>query len=581
MAIFINSIHFSFFIFFIMSFQKNIFLIFISILLSYPIFAQKKGIIAQNGMVVSAHPEASRIGLAILQKGGNVFDATVAVEFALAVCFPVAGNIGGGGFVVYRKANGEVGALDYREKAPSKAHRDMYLDKEGKVIKGLSEKGHLAAGVPGTVAGMYQLHQKFGVLPWKYVIQPAIDLARKGVVLTEKEAQGLNRNRDNFLQYNTFSPAFVKTTKQNWSKGEVLIQEDLANTLVRIRDAGKDGFYAGITAEKIVNEMQKRQGIITLEDLKNYRATWRRPLIGNYKGHKIITMSPPSSGGIGILQMLNMLENFDLKKLGFHTPQSIQLIVEAERRYFADRSFYMGDADFYPVPVDNLISKSYAKQRIQDIQLEKASKSSDIQAGAFVPQESEETTHYSIIDKQGNAVAATTTLNSGYGSHVVVEGAGFILNNEMDDFSVKPGVPNLYGAIGGEANAIEAHKKMLSSMTPTILEKEGKLLMVVGTPGGTTIMTSVMQVILNVLDFGMTMQEAVDAPRFHHQWLPDEVFVEDGMMWNQKTQDKLNQWGYKIKPRGTIGRVDAILVLPDGKYEGAADKRGDDTALGY
>jgi gamma-glutamyltranspeptidase/glutathione hydrolase len=544
---------------------------------------QRKGVIATKAMVVSAYPDASKIGLDILKKGGNAFDAMIATELALAVCYPVAGNIGGGGFMVYRTHKSEYGALDYREKAPSKAHKDMFLDAQGNVIPNLSLESHLAVGVPGTIDGIWQVHQKFGTLPFKELVQPAIDLAYRGVVLTKAEADGFNEYRTDFIKNNTQNPHWIKPEGILWKAGDTLKHIDLAHTLERIRDNGRDGFYKGKTAELIVAQMkspQTNKGIISLEDLQNYKATWRKPVIGNYKDYKIISMSPPSAGGIGLIQMLGMVEKFPLKEWGFHHPKSIQAIVEAERRFYADRATYIGDPDFYKVPIKKLLDKTYIAKRIQDFTPEKATPSRQIKAGMLKGKESEETTHYSIVDAFGNAIAVTTTLNDNYGSKIMVNGAGFLLNNEMDDFSSKTGVPNMFGVVGGKANAIAPNKRMLSSMTPTILEKNGKLFMIVGTPGGSTITTSVFQVVLNVIEFDMSLQEAIEKPRFHHQWLPDLVYIEKAT-FDEKTRKILAQWGYELKERSNIGKVNGVLVLPDGKLEGGADNRRDDTAVGY
>lgn len=532
----------------------------------------------RNGMVVSASAEASEVGLNILKKGGNAVDAAVAVQFALAVVYPNAGNLGGGGFMVYRSAAGEINALDFREKAAALASRDMYLDSVGNPVADRSLYGHLAAGVPGSVAGMAEAHQKYGKLKWEELVAPAVKLARDGFKISARTARELNRLRESFVKYNPAGTALIKDG--DWGEGDLLVQPELANTLGQIRDKGAAGFYKGSVADSIVAEMRRGGGIISLEDLKNYKAVWRKPVTGNYKAYKIITMPPPSSGGIALLQLLKAVEPFPLKRWGLNADSTVQIMVEAERRVYADRAEYLGDPDFYKVPQTALLSDTYIKQRMADFKWDKAGLSSEIKAGVLNGQEHEETTHFSIVDRDGNAVSLTTTLNGSYGSAVMVKGAGFLLNNEMDDFSVKPGSPNMYGLVGGEANAIAPGKRMLSSMTPTIIEKGGQLFMVIGTPGGSTIITSVFQTILNVIEFDQKMQPAVAARKFHHQWLPDTVFVEKGAL-DSLTRLKLSGKGYQIVERGDIGRVDAILKTKWGYYLGGADPRGDDTALGW
>ena len=532
----------------------------------------------KNGMVVTAHPEASKVGIDILKKGGNAIDASIAVQFALAVVYPNAGNIGGGGFLVYRDAKGNTDALDFREKAPLNAKEDMYWDKDGNAITDLSLYGQLAAGVPGTVDGMVKAHEKYGKLSWKELVTPAINLALKGFKITKQQASELTNKHKDFVRLNAKTNAL--TSKVNWVEGDLLIQADLAKTLKLIQQKGRKGFYEGKTADLIVKEMNRGNGIISKKDLADYHSVWRTPVSGLYKGYKIISMPPPSSGGIALISLFQSVEDYPLNKWGFQSEKSIQTIVEAERRVYADRAEHLGDPDFVKVPQAQLLNKTYNVNRMKDFSFDKATPSSSIKAGEIIGKESMETTHYVIVDKDGNAASVTTTLNGSYGSLVVVNDAGFLLNNEMDDFSVKPGTPNMYGLVGGKANAIEPSKRMLSSMTPSILEKDGKLFMVVGTPGGSTIITSVFQTILNVIDFNMTMQEAVAAPRFHHQWLPDQVDYEPKAI-STNVREALQQKGYNLKERKPYGRVDGILVNPDKTYQGGADPRGDDTIVGY
>lgn len=542
------------------------------------LWAQQAERAYRKGMVVCAYPDAARAGLEILKEGGNAVDAAVAVQFALAVTLPQAGNIGGGGFMVYRSAKGQAATLDFRERAPALAGENMYLDANGNVIPDKSLYTHQAAGVPGSVDGMVQAHQKYGKLPWAALVQPAINLARNGFKVTEHLANDLNHSLADFNRLNSGrTNYFTKTTP--WKAGDILVLEDLAKTLTLIRDKGRAGFYEGTVATQIVDEMKAGQGLITQSDLNNYHSVWRKPVVGKYKQFKVITMPPPSSGGIALLQLLHSVEPYPLSRWGHNQDSTVQLLTEAERRVYADRSKYLGDPDFYKVPVDSLLNPAYITGRMKSFSWAHATPSSSIQPGGFAGYESDQTTHYSIVDEQGNAVSITTTLNGSFGNKIFVKGAGFLLNNEMDDFSSKPGVPNMYGLVGGKANSIQPGKRMLSSMTPTILEKNGKLFMVVGTPGGSTIITSVFQTILNIIEFKQDAQQAVTSRRFHHQWLPDEVITENNALRGTVITN-LQQKGYKIISRGNIGRVDAIVITPKG-LTGGADPRGDDVKAGW
>ena len=536
------------------------------------------GLMTERAMVVSAREEASQIGSDIMQKGGNAFDAMVATEMALALTYPTAGNLGGGGFIVYRTQSGEIGSFDFREKAPLQATKDMYLDTEGAFIKEKSKVGGLAVGVPGTIAGIFAVHQKLGTLPIEEILKPVIDLAQRGYVVTEKQAKRLEKYKATFEEVNKETSLYTRDYKE----GDTIKNIALANTLTRISQQGRKEFYEGETARKLVAYIDSKDGIISMKDLESYEAEWREPIVFDYKDLRVISMSPPSSGGICLAQILKSIEKFPLKKYGHNSTKAIQVITEAERRAYADRSHFLGDPDFVDIPVDELISDAYLKGRMDDFSFDKATLSAAMDHGEIPGYESTETTHYSIVDPFGNAVAVTTTLNGAFGSKLYVKELGFFLNNEMDDFSAKPGEPNMFGLIGGEANAIAPQKRMLSSMTPTIVEKEDSFWMTLGTPGGSTIITSVLQTILNVYEFEMNIQEAVNAPRFHHQWLPDIVLFEPNS-FQKETLEELKGKGYTPDEENAraIGKVDGIMVLSNGTLEGGADKRGDDTAIGF
>ena len=535
-----------------------------------------EGVTAVNGMVVSARKEASEIGVNILKKGGNAFDAMLATELALAVSYPSAGNIGGGGFMVYRKFDGSTGALDYRERAPMISTRDMYLDENKNVIKGLSMIGGLSVGVPGTIAGIFEAHKEHGTMTINELISPVIELAKKGVIVSEKQKNRIEENRKYFKLANKSKIIF----DDEFDTNDTIKFPNLAATLKRIMENGRDEFYKGETAKKLVDFVQNNGGILSLDDMQSYEPVWRDPIIFNYDGLKIISMSPPSSGGVCINQILKMIEPYDLKTYGHNSSDYIKLLVEAERRSFADRSHFLGDPDFIQIPIHELTNESYLNARMHNFSFETPTDSNDIGYGNIEIYESNETTHYSIVDQFGNAIAVTTTLNGTFGSKLYSDELGFFLNNQMDDFSIKPGYPNMYGLVGGEANKIEPRKRMLSSMTPTIVEKNGELFMTLGTPGGSTIITSVVQTILNVHEFGMTMQEAVNSARFHHQWKPDSIRIESEL-FNDKIKNNLIKSGYRLNDKGSIGRVDGILVKKNKILEGGADRRGDDAAIGF
>lgn len=540
-------------------------------------YAIVKTVIAPSAMVVTAHPLATEIGVQVLKDGGNAVDAAIAVQFALAVVYPNAGNIGGGGFMLVRHPDGSAQALDFREKAPLAATSDMYLDSLGNVIPDMSILGHRSIGVPGSVDGMCTAHDRFGSLSLQRLIAPSIKLAREGILLTSSEANELNLARAAFLSVNPSAMPFVQSVE--WQMGDLFVQEELSVTLERIANKGRAGFYAGPTARMIIEDQARGNGLITQDDLDTYQSVWREPLRGWYKDLEILSMPPPSSGGVALLQLLEAMEDHPFESAEVLSVSTIHYMAEVMRRVYADRAEHLGDPDWVNVPVENLLDTLYIRQRMLDIQA-RTTPSDSIAAGVLIPHESEQTTHFSIIDPQGLAVAVTTTLNLEFGSKVIVQGAGFLMNNEMDDFSAKPGVPNAFGLLGSTANEIAPEKRMLSSMTPTIVARDGQVRLVVGTPGGSKIITTVFQIIMDVLTFDLDLETAVDLPRFHHQWKPDTLFVEYGR-FDPDTLEGLRQRGHQVVERSPIGRVDAIWVAPNGALTGAADPRGDDHAAGF
>jgi len=546
---------------------------------SVPYTAQKSAL-GNEAAAVTPHPLSTQVAMDILKQGGNAVDATIAVQFAMAAVFPRAGNLGGGGFMLVRLPSGQANALDYREKAPMQAQRDMYLDSTGQVVEGLSRKGALAVGVPGTVAGMQAAFDKYSALQdWDALLQPAIDYAEQGYPISPTEAERLNRFQEDFREFNVPPNPFLQDT---FYAGYLLRQPTLAKTLRLIQEEGAEGFYEGAPARAIAREMENRGGLITELDLSAYQPAWRAPVAFNYHDYRILSMPPSSSGGVALGQMLQIVEPFLLFEHQFHSPQAVHLMVEAERRAYADRAQYLGDSDFYDVPIDSLLSPFYLAGRMEDFEPDLATASETVAAGDFkLVKESFETTHTSIVDAEGMAVSVTTTLNSNFGSKIWVKDGGFFLNNEMDDFSAKPGVPNQFGLLGSEANAIAPEKRMLSSMTPTIIEREGELFMVLGAPGGSTIITAVFQVFLNVADFGLSLEEAVRAGRFHHQWLPDEILVEKGAL-PDSTRQALRAMGHSFREVERMAVIKAILREKDGTLQAVGDPRNpDDDARGY
>ena len=535
---------------------------------------------AQKGMVASVDAAATRVGVDILRQGGNAVDAAVAVGYALAVTHPQAGNLGGGGFMLLRTKDGKTTAIDFREMAPEQASRDMFLDEHGNPDSKKSLTSHLASGTPGTVAGFSLALEKYGTMPLNKVIHPAMKLAKDGFIVNDALADDLKTYGSEVLPNHANSKAIFWKNGEPLKKGDKLVQANLAQSLALIAEHGPDAFYKGAIADQIADEMHKNGGLMSKADLARYKATERTPISGTYRGYEIFSMPPPSSGGIHIVQILNILENFDLHQYGFGSADAMQLMAEAEKHAYADRSEYLGDPDFVKVPWQALTNKAYAKSIADQIDINKAKPSSQIKPGKLAPYESNQTTHFSVVDKDGNAVAVTYTLNTTFGTGIVAGSTGILLNNEMDDFSAKPGVPNVYGLVGGDANAVEARKRPLSSMSPTIVVKDGKTWLVTGSPGGSRIITTVLQMIVNSIDFGMNVAEATNAPRFHHQWLPDELRVEKG--FSPDTLKLLETKGQKVAVKEAMGSTQSIMVDPNGTLYGASDPRSpDDLTAGF
>jgi gamma-glutamyltranspeptidase/glutathione hydrolase len=550
--------------------------------------AQSEALFAQTGwaksydhaVVVTAEKHASQVGKRILQQGGNAVDAAVAVQFALAVTEPRAGNIGGGGFMVLHMADGGTTSLDFRERAPQKATKDMFI-KDGEYQPDLSRRSALASGVPGVVDGMIKALERYGNLPLETVMAPAIKLAREGYPLTWLQAQDLNDKAEQFKKYRSSTKYFTKKDGSPYQEGDLFVQKDLANTLDRISRMGRDGFYSGVTADRIVNTMEELGGIISYSDLKNYESKWRDPVTTTFKGFNLHIMPPPSSGSIAIAQMLTMLEDYNLKELGYNSAKYVHLVTEVMRRAFADRAHFLGDPDFVNIPQLELLTEKYNQQRMESFNWNKASSSDSISHGDPLQyQESKETTHFSIVDKNGNAVGVTTTLNGSFGNKIAVDGAGFLLNNEMDDFTAQPGEPNMFGLIQGKANAVAPKKRMLSSMSPTIVTKNDTTRMVLGAAGGPRIITATFHNFLNMTVFGMEPQAANSAPRFHHQWMPDKLYYEEFGL-SPDTREKLKEWGHTLSATDGVGRAHTIYIDENGLKYGSPDPRGDGTAEGY